>query len=109
MSYQWKLGLVALAVVALFNLGSYVRGKFDEADQAQLLRKQIAATAEKQDRMNDVAKHAEAALLTERQKSAMLGKKLGAIRASQTRPVCNLDTDVLGLLRDATGSPHAPR
>lgn len=109
MPYQWKIGLIALAVVAAFGTGTYLKGKFEEAAQAKLLRAQIEATAKRQAEVEAVARAAEAALLTERQKSAMLSKKLGGIRASQTHSVCKLDPDVIGLLRDATARPDYPR
>lgn len=101
--------LVALGVFALLLLGAYAKGIYDEAGQADLLRQQIAATAERIDRQNAVAKRTEDDLQAARQNLATLNKKWNAVRAQKDRTVCRLDADTLGVLRAATAAHPAAR
>jgi hypothetical protein len=105
----WRLAII-LAVLAFQDAIVWrVRGKFDTAAQEEALKAQVAATTEKQKAMEETAAAAEVELLRERQNSAMLAKRLGTIRASKTHTHCDLDSDTLGLLKDATRSGDAPR
>jgi hypothetical protein len=109
MTAWWKLGLILAALAFQDAVVWHVKSKFDTAAQEEVLRAQIAATAKKQAEVEAVAQAAETELLTERQKSAMLGKTLGIIRATKTHHDCVLDAATLGLLRDATSPGPASR
>ena len=110
MNAWWKIGLVAAAILLVFDAGYYVKGKFDEADQAEVLRDQIRADRTEQDRVAGVAKAAEADLLAQRQKLANLNKRWSAYRAQKDHTDCRLDPDAIGLLKDATsGASGLPR
>lgn len=96
-----RVGAVALAVLALLLIGGYVRGKFEEADQAQLLRQQIKDGIERQrtecrgqGNRGKIADHA--------QQYAVLNNKWGDIRAKKDRNVCQLDADTVSLLKAAS-------
>ena len=105
----YKIGLI-LAFLALYGGAVWhVKAKFDQAAQEAILEAQVAATARRQAEIETVARAAESDLLTERQKSAMLDKKLGAIRADKTHSDCRLDAATLGLLADATKPNHPAR
>lgn len=108
-SVKIRLLLIASAALSVFLLGFYIKGKFEEAEQAAVLRQQIKAGIERQDRINQIARDTEAALLTERQKSAMLKQKWSALRGDKNRTVCTFDADTVGLLRTATSAGDAPR
>ena len=47
MNFWWKFGLIAGAVLVVFNAGYFIHGKFEEAAQADALRQQIKATSER--------------------------------------------------------------
>jgi hypothetical protein len=109
MTLWWKLAIVLTLLTFQDAVVWRVKGKFDTAAQEEVLQAQIAATAKKQAEIETVAKAAETELLTERQKSAMLGKTLGTIRATKTHHDCKLDAATVGLLRDATRPGHTAR
>ena len=108
MNFWWKVGLIALAVITVFDAGYFLKGKFEEANQAQLLREQIKTTREEQERVNGRATRAEKDLLLERQKYASLAKKWSVIRDAENHSVCLLDADTLSLLRDAAKPAGIP-
>ena len=101
--------LIPLAVLALLLLGGWAKGVYDDAGQADVLRKQIAATAERIDRQNAVATKAEAAAQADRQALATLNRKWTATRAQNDRAACRLDADALRVLQDASGDDPAAR
>lgn len=98
-----------MAILALLLLGGYAKGIYDEAGQADVLRKQIAATAERIDHQNAIAKKTEAQLQAYRQTFATLNKKWNAVRANKDRAVCQLDPDTIGVLKDASSDRTSAR
>lgn len=102
MSFWWKLGAIAAAVVVIFNAGFYVSEKFEEAAQADILRQQIKAQTEKQDSMAAKAEAAEAELSALRRNQSTINRKWNQIRAKDPS-LCLLGDSRVGLLRDATG------
>ncbi|AWM37009.1 hypothetical protein GobsT_50940 [Gemmata obscuriglobus] len=101
--------LIALGVLALLLFGGWMKGIYDEAGQADILRQQIAATAERIDRQNALAKKAEAEMQADRLALATLNKKWTAIRAQKDRAVCQLDADAVRVLKDASAAHPAAR
>ena len=106
MNFWWRIGLIA-AFLAIYGAAVWhARGIFDQAAQESILEAQIKEAAKKQSLMEASAKTVEADLLTERQKTAMLTKKLGVSRADKTHSNCKLDAATLGVLEDATSPSH---
>ena len=103
----WKPYLIGLGVLALLLFGGWMKGIYDEAGQADLLRQQIKATAERIDTQNAVAKRAEAQMQADRTTIAALNKKWTAVRANKDRAVCQLNADAIRVLKDAS-SGDAP-
>lgn len=99
----WKLAAVCGAAIWLSLAGYWLKGVVEEAGQAEVLRGQIKANLEAQDKINTVARAAETQLASERRKAAELNRKWKVIRETESHAVCTLDDDTLGLLRDATG------
>lgn len=101
MTVWWKAGII-LALLAFQDFVVWhVKDKFDQAAQAEALKAQIEATAEKQKAVEAQAAEAEAALLTERKKTAILNQKWGAYRATNHTD-CKLPDGAIGLLEDAS-------
>lgn len=98
----WKVAAVCAAGIWLSLAGYWMKGLVEEAGQAQVLREQIKANRDAQDKINAVARAAETQLAAERRKAAELNRKWKAIRETESHAVCTLDDDTLGLLRDAT-------
>lgn len=103
-----RVGACALALLGFTLLILWIDGKFEDAAQADILRKQIAANVEKQDEITARAEKAEADVLTEKEKYANLQRQWRKIRASENHSVCALDGDTIGLLREATRAAGVP-
>ena len=106
MTIYWKLGLIAAFLAIYGGAVWHTKGVFDQAAQESVLEAQIKEAAKKQSLMEASAKTVETDLLTERQKTAMLTKKLGVSRANKTHSNCKLDADSLSVLEDATSPSH---
>ncbi len=106
---MWWQSVAACAVVIWLSLAGYwLKGVVAEAEQADVLRGQIKANREAQDRINAVAQAAETTLAAERQKAAELNRKWRKTRDAETRAVCALDDDTLGVLREAARPAGVP-
>lgn len=106
---MWWQSVAACAVVIwLFLAGFWLKGVVAEAAQAEVLREQIKANREAQDKLNAVARAAEATLAAERQKAAELNRKWRKTRDAENRAVCALDDDTLGVLREAARPAGVP-
>jgi Tfp pilus assembly protein PilO len=102
MPFWGKVGAIVAAVIVIFNAGFFIKGKFEEAAQADILRQQIKAQAEKQDDMKAKAEAAEAVLSALRRNQSDINRKWNQIRA-QDPSLCLLGDSRVGLLREATG------
>ncbi len=96
-----KYSLAVALLVVCFVAGMWVKGKFEEAEQADLLRQQIAAQVKRQDDINAIAHRLEADLAKARQRSNNINRKWSVIRAKNPSD-CVLDDGRIRLLRDAT-------
>lgn len=105
----WKPYLAVLILVAGVLSGLYLRGLYEEAGQADILRQQIKAAAERQDEQNAIAQAAEDRLRADRENLATLNRKWNAIRANKDRAPCQLDADALRMLRDADAPNNSAR
>lgn len=105
----WKPYLIAFGVLALLLFGAYAKGIYDEAGQADLLRKQIAATVKRIDEQNAVAVKAEAQIQSDRATIAAINKKWNAIRAQKDRTACQLDAGAIRVLKDASAANATAR
>lgn len=101
MPFWGKVGAIVAAVIVIFNAGFFIKGKFEEAAQADILRQQIKAQAEKQDDMKAKAEAAEAMLAALRRNQSDINRKWNQIRA-QDPSLCLLGDSRVGLLREAT-------
>lgn len=97
-----RMGLLTLAVLSVFLGGYFVKGKIEEAEQADVLRQQIRAQVERQDKLAAKAEAVEAELAVLRQKQSTINRKWSELRAQEPSP-CLLGDSRIGLLRDATG------
>lgn len=97
-----RMGLLALAVLSVFLGGYFVKGKIEEAEQADVLRQQIRAQVQRQDELAAKAEAVEAELANLRQKQSTINRKWNQLRAQESSP-CLLGDSRIGLLRDATG------
>ena len=105
MNPWWKMGITAVAIIFLFNAGFSVKGKFDEAAQADILRDQIKAATAKNDQLQKIAVKTEAKEAADRQVISSLQQQWSADRAKKKSPDCPLSSDSLSLLGQAT-VPH---
>lgn len=96
-----KYGLAVALLVVVFVAGLWVKGKFEEAEQADILRQQIAAQVKRQDDINAASHRLEAELAKARKRSDNINRKWSVIRAENPFN-CVLDDSRIGLLRDAT-------
>lgn len=104
-----RAGAIAAAVLGIFLGGYFVKGKIEEAEQADILRQQIKTQIERQDAMAATAEKTEAELVQARSLNAKLNRKWSEIRAQDPHS-CLLGDSRIGLLRDATGPlGEAPR
>ena len=97
-----QVGGVAAVALALLLTGAYVQGKFEEAEQAEVLRTQIKDMTARLDKANTKAVEAEAEIQADRDALATLTRKWTRTRADKDRAPCQLDPDALGVLRGAT-------
>lgn len=110
MNLWWKIGLIAAALTAFGGEVWYVRGKFEKADQAEAMAEQIKLSRTAQQKIEQRAAQAEAALASERQLTASLNQKWSKLRVSKNHTDCQLDAGTVGLLKDATDPVrHVPR
>lgn len=106
---MWVKPVAACAVVVwLFLAGFWLKGVVAEAGQADVLREQIKASREAQEKLNGIATAAEAKLAAERQQAAELNRKWRKTREAENRAVCPLDDDTIGVLREATRPAGVP-
>lgn len=101
MNFRIKIAALAATVLTVFLGGYFVKGKIEEAEQADLLRQQIRAQIERQDALTAIARRTEDELTRARAANANLNRRWNTLRAEKPDP-CLLDADRIGLLRDAT-------
>jgi hypothetical protein len=101
-SQLWiRAGALLAAVVLVFVGGYFVKGKIEEAEQADILRQQIKAQIERQDVLAENAKRTEAELARIRAEKTNTDREWDKIRAE--KPATHLlDARRIRLLRDAT-------
>jgi Tfp pilus assembly protein PilN len=106
----WLKAGAAVAVVVLIFVGGYfVKGKIEEAEQADILRQQIKAQIERQDVFAAAAKRTEDELARIKAEKSKTNREWDKIRAE--KPATHLlDDRRIRLLRDATAPMgEAPR
>ncbi|MCE9562113.1 MAG: hypothetical protein K8U57_08665 [Planctomycetes bacterium] len=110
MTIWYKIAILIAALTAFGGEVWYIKGKFELADKAESLSEQIELTRVAQQKIDQRAVLAEAALATERQITASLNQKWSKARASKSHTDCSLPADALGVLKDATDPVrHVPR
>ena len=98
-----KLGAVVAAIVVVFVAGLWINATMEEADQADILRKQIRVQIERQDRNDATARRVELELAEQRKKTANLYRRWSAIRETPSN-ICPLTDSRIRLLKDATAA-----
>lgn len=97
----WKPIALIVVIIAVFYAGFHYRGQIDQIASDKAIQAQVEANQKAQDELNVKAKNLEDNLTAERAKSSDLKNKWSKINAKK-HTVCQLSSDTIGLLRDAT-------